>query len=226
MDQATASKNLILLEKSQDCKSRYRTTSAILSEIAHEKQPSLSIRELSDQLGDRGFGLILLLLALPNTIPLPIPGVSTLTSIPMMFFAAQLCLGRQKLWLPEWMGKREISMATFQPFIHKALPWLLRLEKFVKPRLDAITSRTFEQIAGVLIMVMACLLILPIPLGNLPPGLAITILALAITEQDGVLMITGWLFTFFALVYMGFLIAGYAWVLWQAFSTILPTYTN
>lgn len=220
MDQTAAAESLITLESPVHCRSKYRTTSDILSEIAHEQRALLSLKDLCDRLGDRGFGLILLLFALPNTIPLPIPGVSTLSSPIMMFFAAQLCLGRQKIWLPDWMGKREIPMAKLQPFLHKALPWLLCLEKYIKPRLDTLTCRTSERLAGILIMVMLCLLILPIPLGNLPPGLAVAILALAITEHDGVLMITGWLFTVFALVYMGFLIAGYAWVVWQAISNI------
>ncbi len=220
MDKGAATESVIAHESSVHCKSNHRATSDILSEIAHEQRALLSLKDLCDRLGDRGFGLILLLFALPNTIPLPIPGVSTLSSPIMMFFAVQLCLGRQKIWLPDWMGKREIPMAKLQPFLHKALPWLLRLEKYIKPRLDALTGRTSERLAGILIMVMLCLLILPIPLGNLPPGLAVAIVALAITEQDGILMIIGWLVTFIALVYMLFLITGYAWVAWQAISNI------
>ena len=220
MDQATAATRLIALPTPRASRSRYRSTSDILNDIMGFHDESITIRDLYAQLGDRGFGLMLLLFALPNSIPLPIPGVSTLTSLPLIFFAAQLCFGRERVWLPIWVADRRIPMARLKPFIHKTLPWLVRLEKLVKPRLDIITTRRFERIAGGLIIVLALLIALPIPLGNLPLGIAMTILALAITERDGFLMITGWLFTIFALCFFAALISGYAWVMWQLVSGI------
>lgn len=94
MDQATTASPLVALPKVKARGSRYRSTSDILHDVVGFHGETITIRDLSAQLGDRGFGLMLLLFALPNTIPLPIPGVSTLTSLPLIFFSAQLCLGK------------------------------------------------------------------------------------------------------------------------------------
>lgn len=198
--------------------SRYRSTSDILHDVVGFHGETITIRDLSEQLGDRGFGLMLLLLALPNCIPLPIPGISTVTGLPLIFFASQLCLGRERIWLPACIADRQISMGKMRSVIQASLPWLRRLEKFIKPRLDKITTRYFERIAGGLILLLSLLISLPIPLTNLSLGIATASLALAVTERDGVVMIAGWILTIFALCIFTVLISGYAWILWQLIS--------
>lgn len=198
-------------------------TSDILRKIADGSAATITIGSLSEKLGDRGFGLILLIFAIPNAIPLIIPGASAITGLPLIFLAAQLCLGRQKIWLPHFIAKREIKMAMLKKFVDIALPCLLKLEKISKPRVDMLTTPKFERIAGVIIVVLAFLIALPIPLGNFPLGVAITILALAITEQDGVLMIIGWISTILALCFLFALVNGYAWLVWQMISNIIQT---
>ena len=201
-------------------RSRYRSTSSILHEVTGFHGENMTIRDLSAQLGDRGFGILLLLFALPNAIPLPMPGISTLTGIPLIFFASQLCLGNKRVWLPRRLIERQIPMSRLRVLIQKTLPSLKSLEKIIKPRLDAITTRNFERLAGLIILVLAVLLALPVPLSNLPLGIAIAVLALAITERDGIVMITGWLFTIFALCFFAALIGGYAWVIGQLVSRL------
>lgn len=218
MDQTATATRLMAPSQAKTRSSRHRSTSDILHDIVGFHSETISIRDLSGQLGDRGFGLMLLLFSLPNTIPLPIPGVYTLTSLPLIFFSAQLCLGKERIWLPNWLADRQIPMSSLRPLIQKSLPWLMKLEKLVKPRLDKITTRSFERLAGGLMLILALLIALPIPLGNLPLGIAMAILALAITERDGIVMITGWLFMIFALCYFAALISGYAWVIWRLVS--------
>lgn len=220
MDQTLAKTRLKELPTLKCARSRYRSTSQILHDITGFHGEHISIQDLYAQLGDRGFGLMFLLFALPNIIPLPMPGVSTLTSLPIIFFSAQLCLGKSRVWIPAWLGQRTIPMATLKPLIHKSYPYLMRLEKMVKPRLDTLTSRRFERIAGGLILLLALLIALPIPFGNLPLALAITVMALAITERDGLMMIIGWLFTIFALCFFVALVSGYVWVIWSLISGI------
>jgi hypothetical protein len=197
---------------------RYRSTSDLLYQLACHDDKVITIGNLSSNLGERGFGIIILLFALPNAIPLPIPGISTLTSIPLIFFSAQICLGREVIWLPRWLAQKQLPMNYLRPCLHKSLSWLKKLERIIKPRYDRLTTRSFERFAGVLMLILAILIALPIPLGNLPLGIAMAVLALAITERDGVAMITGWLFTIFALCYFVALISGYAWVIWQLVS--------
>lgn len=218
MDQTATAMPLTVSSTAKTRSSRHRSTSNILHDIVGFHGETITIRDLAAQLGNRGFGLMLLLFALPNTIPLPIPGVSTLTSLPLIFFATQIFLGKERIWFPHWLADRQIPMSSLRPLIQKSLPLLIRLEKLVKPRLDKITTRRFERLAGGLMLLLALVIALPIPLGNLPLGIAMAVLALAITERDGIAMITGWLFTIFALCYFAALISGYAWVIWQLVS--------
>lgn len=196
--------------------SSHQRTSEILRDIAERCDHRWTVSDISAVLGKRCFGLMLLIFTLPNAVPLPIPGVSTLTSLPLIFFSAQLTLGRENVWLPQWLAKRSIAGDKLKIFLLRAIPWLFRLEKYVKPRAEHIGGRFSHRIAGGLILLLACLIALPIPFGNLPLGIAMTVLALGITERDGWVMISGWLLTVFALVYFLFLIAGYGWLLWQA----------
>lgn len=204
-------------------KSGHCKTSSILREIASGSLEVVTIGSLSEKLGDRGFGLLLLIFAIPNAIPLPIPAASAITGLPLIFLAAQLCLGRQKIWLPHFIAKREIKMAMLKRFVDIALPFLLRLEKVSSPRINILTTPKFERIAGIIIVVLAFLVALPIPFGNFPLGVAMTILSLAITEQDGALMMIGWISTILALCFLYALVNGYAWLVWQMISNIIQT---
>lgn len=196
-------------------------TSSIISDIISSNEDAVSIGSLSEKLGDRGLGLLLLIFAIPNAIPLPIPATSAVTGLPLIFLALQLCLGSQKIWFPSFIAKREIKIATLQKFVRAGLPLLLRLEKISKPRIDALTTRKFERIAGIIIVVLALLITLPIPFGNFPLGVAMTILALAITEQDGLLMIIGWICSIIAVCFLFALVNGYAWFAWQMVSNFI-----
>lgn len=219
MDQAAATTHSIEpTTRPRVACSRYRSSSHILHDITGFHGENISVRDLYAQLGDRGFGIMLLLFALPNSIPLPLPGISTITGLPLIFFAAQLCAGRERVWLPAWVSDRQIPMTTLKLFIRKTLPWLVKLEKIVKPRLDFITTRRFERIVGGVILLLALLIALPVPFGNFPLGIAMTILALAITERDGILMIIGWLTAILALCFFAALVDGYGWIIGQLIS--------
>jgi hypothetical protein len=84
MDQATPASNLIQPIKARASQSQYRSTSAMLADIVRGSSDPISISTLFERLGDRGFGLALLLFAIPNAIPFPIPGISVITGMPLV----------------------------------------------------------------------------------------------------------------------------------------------
>jgi hypothetical protein len=199
---------------------RRRPTSAILRDVARDARARVRLDELSDRLGERGFGLMLLVFALPNAIPLPIPGVSTLTSLPLIYVAAQLAFGQPRVALPSWLARREIALTAQRPWIRRSLPWLRRVERLARPRLVVVSAPWFDRCAGGVILFLACLIALPVPFSNLPLGLAMSALALAIVERDGVLMIVGWMLAIVAAGVFAALAGGYSWLIWSATSTV------
>ncbi len=139
---------------------------------------------------DRAFGALMLIFAAPNVLPLP-PGTSTVLGAPLIFLAAQLALGRPRPWLPKLMAARSMSREDFAITIGRVTPWLVSAERLLKPRLSFLTRPPFEQVIGVICLVLAIILFLPIPLGNMPPALAICLFALAILERDGLAALSG-----------------------------------
>jgi hypothetical protein len=75
-----------------------RRTSVLLREyMASLDAPKASLDSLRDALGDRGFGVLLFIFALPNLIPVNIPLLSAVLGAPLVLLAAQLTYGRQSL---------------------------------------------------------------------------------------------------------------------------------
>ncbi|MBV5335465.1 exopolysaccharide biosynthesis protein, partial [bacterium] len=61
---------------------RRRASEIIEDFLAHTHGETIAVSDLAALLGDRAFGMLLLLLALPNVIPLP--GLSTAVGVPMI----------------------------------------------------------------------------------------------------------------------------------------------
>ena len=149
----------------------------------------ISIGDLLAALGDRAIGALLFIFAFPNVLPTP-PGTSAILGAPLLFLAAQLAFGRQP-WLPVIITKRSMSRDDFQSLIRRISPWLARAEKLLKPRLSSLALPPMEYLIGLVCLLLATLLVLPIPLGNMLPALAISLIALGVLERDGLWVLAG-----------------------------------
>ncbi|RTL99273.1 exopolysaccharide biosynthesis protein [Ancylobacter rudongensis] len=164
--------------------------SEVLSAIAaDETRERIAVGDLLKVMQERAFGPLMLIFALPNVLPTP-PGTSSVLGAPLVFLTAQLALGWSP-WLPPIIARRSIARKDFAAFVAKAAPWLARAEKLLRPRLGVLAHPPAENIIGVMCCVLALILVLPIPLGNMLPALAICILALGILERDGVWILAG-----------------------------------
>lgn len=161
----------------------------ILALSADTLRERISIGDLLTALGDRATAALIFIFAVPNILPTP-PGTSTILGAPLIFLAAQLMLGRAP-WLPAFVAKRSIKQADFSALTSSIVPWLVRAEKLLRPRLEGLARPPMEHFIGLLALVLAVVLVLPIPLGNMLPALAISLLALGVLERDGVWVLAG-----------------------------------
>ncbi|OFW71188.1 MAG: hypothetical protein A2W02_03605 [Alphaproteobacteria bacterium RBG_16_64_48] len=169
-----------------------RRTSQLLREfLAGETGPRITLGALRDALGDRGFGVLLFIFALPNLVPVNIPLLSAVLGLPLVLLAAQLSYGRHKPWFPDWLTDQTFSRQGFAAVVTRALPYLERAERLLRPRLTILLSWTGERLIGIAILILALVLALPIPFANWLPACAIAIIALAIVEKDGVAVLIG-----------------------------------
>jgi hypothetical protein len=66
-----------------------------------------------------------------------------------------------------------------------------RFERILRPRYLLFTAPVFERLIGLVCLLLALLLPLPIPFTNIPVALPIAIMALAVLERDGVYALVG-----------------------------------
>ena len=167
-----------------------QTLSAVLLVLAHQTdRERISIGDLLTALGDRALGALLFIFAFPNVLPVP-PGTSTLLGAPLVFLAAQLMLGRAP-WLPAVVARRSLLHADFAILVRRVAPWLQRAERLLRPRLPWAARPPMEYALGAVCLLLALVLVLPIPLGNMLPALAISLIALAVLERDGLWALAG-----------------------------------
>ncbi len=169
-----------------------RRTSVVLRDYAASLGAApVSLGDLRDALGDRGFGMLIFVFALPNLVPLNIPLLSAVLGVPLVLLAAQLFWGRHEPWFPNWLAKRSMPRASFEAVLKRSIPYLERAEAVLRPRLTPLLSWHGERIIGFGLLVLTVVLTLPIPFGNWLPAFSIAILGLAISEKDGVAIIIG-----------------------------------
>ncbi|WP_275783270.1 exopolysaccharide biosynthesis protein [Pararhizobium gei] len=165
--------------------------SQLLRTLSLNAGPKVSLRDLAIAMEDRSFGAFLVVFALPNLIPLP-PGATFVLGLPLVFVAWQMfASSRSRIWLPRRMGDYAFDNATFFIFVNRILPWLQRAETVIKPRGWFLSGRLAERLIGLLALVLAIVIFLPIPFGNWLPAFALAVIGFAHMERDGIGLVAG-----------------------------------
>jgi hypothetical protein len=168
-----------------------RTSQLLRHFVVSHTEPRISLGALRNALDDRGFGVLLFIFALPNLVPVNIPLLSAVLGVPLVLLAAQLSYGRHKPWFPDWLTSQSFPREGFVAVVNRALPFLERVEKLLRPRLTVLLSWTGERLVGIAILILAVVLTLPIPFANWLPACGIAVFGLAIVEKDGVAVLVG-----------------------------------
>jgi hypothetical protein len=149
---------------------------------------SVSVGELIDRLDLRAHGMLLLVLALPMCVP-NVPGISTIFGALMLAPALQMVFGSRRLMVPRRVREWRVDCSALRRTFNLAIPTLKRVEYLIKPRWSRLTRFPATILVGLQTLLMALVLILPIPFANWPPGMTVAITALALLQRDGLLML-------------------------------------
>src|SRR5690606_17495339 len=161
--------------------------STMLTEMASGPETDrISIGDLLTAMQRRALGAMIFIFAVPVALPLP-PGVSTIFGAPLLFLTAQLMLGLQP-WLPRFITGRALTRREFARIVSAVTPWLHKAENVMRPRLSFVGHRPFVYVLGFACLVLSIILFLPIPLGNMLPALAVSIMSLGLLARDGAWM--------------------------------------
>jgi hypothetical protein len=177
----------------------------------------VKLGDIISALGDRAFSVSMLILALPNAVGLgTIPGLSTVFGLPQLVLALQMTIGMERPWLPRWLLDKSIARKDFDLMITRSMPYLVKIEKVLRPRIPALSSFMAERILGAVFVGLAVVVSLPIPLGNQPPAVGIALISLGLIERDGLFIILGLIASVIAVaIAAGVVLAGTAaiWLL-------------
>jgi hypothetical protein len=170
-----------------------RATSEVLEEtVDNHTADDISLGELMRVLQERGFGLLMLVLVLPNCVPIPIPpGFSTILSVPLLFLALQMLVGKEVPWLPEWLRRKTIKRATLALMVAKISPRLKVVEKLLRPRFAFFETPVGERVIGLFWLIFALSISVPLPMTNFVPGVGILLMSLGLLSRDGLVILVG-----------------------------------
>lgn len=102
-------------------------------------------------------------------------------------------MGAETPWLPRGLIEKPLKRADLRGLFKRLGPIVRSMELITRPRLRPMFAPLGERAIGVVCTLLALVLVLPIPLGNLAPGATVAVLALALLQRDGVLALLGYL---------------------------------
>lgn len=158
-------------------------TSVILQGLLRDAPNEVTLEWIIANLGERSFGIVMLLVALVGLVP----GLSPLVGLMLAIPAIQMMRGRGEPVLPRRLATRRLSKARLARILARVIPVLGRMERLVRPRW-ATRFETAKRLVGFVILLLGGTLLAPVPFSHFIPVFVIALLAFAFLEEDGVLL--------------------------------------
>ena len=165
--------------------------SAVLTSLARNAGERLTVADIVSVLRDRAFALLVVLLGLPNCLPMP-PPIPFVCGLLLALVAAQIAAGRATPWLPRTLLTRSIPQDAVARAVTRALPILQRLERWSKPRIEFFERPVALRVLGIVLILLSIGLLVAAPIiGQIPLGIAVCLVGLGLVERDGVIVLVG-----------------------------------
>jgi hypothetical protein len=177
------------------------TASHILRSLAARKSKTISFGDMMATAGARVHGLGLLLIVLPETLPLPLPSASTVLAIPLLMISLHLAISGEGSRWPKRLDTFHVPRSAVASVVRHLAPVLEWFESMSRPRWAAFAGQ--ERLIGLVCAYLSLILLLPLPFVNAPPAICLALIALGLIQRDGVLIalgLAGTVMTTFALV--------------------------
>lgn len=166
-------------------------TSSVLIALAKGEGERLTLAEIMAALGHQAFALLIVVLGLPNCLPMP-PPIPLICGFLLLSVAMQIALGRTTPWMPRRLLDRSVARADVARAIERALPYVRKLEQWSRPRFVFFGTPRRMRFLGVLLVLTAIGLLTAAPIvGQILPGIAAVLVGLGMVERDGLVVICG-----------------------------------
>lgn len=166
-------------------------TSSILIALVEGEGERLRLGEIMRVLGPQTFGVLIVLLGLPNCLPMP-PPIPLICGFLLVGVALQIIFGRRIPWVPSRLLDRSVARADAARAVGRALPYVRRLEQWSRPRLVFFATPLRFRLLGLAFLLVALSLLTAAPIvGQIPPGIATCLMGLGLVERDGLVVLAG-----------------------------------
>ena len=176
---------------------------------------TITLRKLLALVGEHGLLFLCALLTIPFLIPVSIPGVSTVFGAAIILISIGITTNRMP-WLPDRIMDKEMDAVKLSGILRRGAEVVARVETYIRPRAQAITGSGFaSRINGLALIFAGVLLMAPlglVPFSNTLPAFAILLLAVGMSQRDGLVVLAGYAMIVATLIYFGVL----AWLAFVA----------
>jgi hypothetical protein len=168
-------------------------TSQILREILANNPDTqdFTVEKIVNSIGESSFGTSLMFFAIPEVVPIPVPGLAAIVVIPTAVISGQMAAGHKQIRLPKFILKKTVPRKALAAAIRAILPLLEKAEKVSRPRWKWATTPLAKRLLGVFIFILALSIAFPMPGFNMPQAISTFIIALGLVEDDGILVAAG-----------------------------------
>jgi hypothetical protein len=159
----------------------------------------VTIRALLCTLGRKSTELVLMLLSLPAIVPTPGIPAGLIFGTALSLVALQILIKAKRVSLPHPIERLEFSRSRLLDIVTRANGKMAFVERRLRERWLSFLSPTSVKALALLLVLMGVLIALPIPFGNVLPGIASLLVALGLMSRDGLVVAVGVGFGFLAL---------------------------
>jgi hypothetical protein len=162
------------------------------------REERVSMRAMAQAHGPEAHGTLLLLLAMPCL--LPVPGVGTVLGIGMAALAVAMWRGHCAPCMPERVAELELPRHWAQRVLVSLASAYAVAGRHARARLSHFASADRRSGIAIAVGLMAAIIVMPIPFGNVLPALALSLIGLGLVFRDGVAVLLGLLMSGVALI--------------------------
>jgi hypothetical protein len=199
---------------------RPQRASEVLLAALRNLGDEVTIEEITRALGDRAYGVVMLLFCLPNCIPAP-PGMNSVFGIPLLLYALQLLRHRSASpWQPRFIAQRRFRKETLVKLLDAARPRLQSIERLCRPRLTTMVTGTAERWIAFYVVLLSICIIIPLWGTNFIPAVGAALIAVSLLEQDGALAIVGVVIGLIGIAITVAVTRGLVWVMVEALARL------
>jgi hypothetical protein len=170
----------------------------------------VSMRAMAQAHGPEAHGTLLLLLAMPCL--LPVPGVGTVLGLGMAALAVAMWRGHCAPCLPQRVAELELPRHWAQRVLVGLASAYALAGRHARARLSHLANSGRRSATALAVGLMAAIVVMPIPFGNVLPAVALVFIGLGLVFRDGVAVILGLLMSGVALIATtGLLLMAWVW---------------